>query len=80
MLDFLLLGSPRSRRLEVVGARGRHACLSREPVFSCAHYFQAPATQVSFLGFAQTIIGSKTPKKGKVLKLSWAVKIPKCPE
>ena len=38
--------SLRSTRLEVVGerengrARGRHA-----PAFSCAHYFQAPATQ-----------------------------------
>ena len=46
----------RSRRLEVVGtrkngrARRRHASRprvspSRAPVFSCAHYFQAPATQ-----------------------------------
>ena len=40
--------SLRSRRLEVVGARkngrtrGRHAAT---PVLSCAHYFQAPATQ-----------------------------------
>ena len=24
--------------------------VSRAPVFSCAHYFQAPATQVSLLG------------------------------
>jgi len=47
--------SLRSRRLEVVGerergrARGRHAfprvSPSRAPVFSCAHCFQAPATQ-----------------------------------
>ena len=47
--------SLRSRRLEVVGerengrARGRHArgevSPSRAPVFSCAHHFQAPATQ-----------------------------------
>ena len=43
--------SLRSRRLEVAGerengrARGRHATPSRVPVFSWAHYFQAPATQ-----------------------------------
>ena len=46
--------SLRSRRLEVVGERenrrawGRHArgvSPSRAPVFSCDHYFQAPATQ-----------------------------------
>jgi len=51
----------RSRRLEVVGerengrARGRHAkgslsprvSPSRAPVFSRAHYFQAPATQAT---------------------------------
>ena len=38
----------RSRRLEVVGERenGR-VSPSRGPVFSCAHYLQAPATQVS---------------------------------
>ena len=50
----------RSRRLEVMGerengrARGSHArgevSPSRAPVFSCAHCFQAPATQVSSLG------------------------------
>ena len=36
----------RSRRLEVVGER-KNGCArgSRTPVFSCAHYFQAPATQ-----------------------------------
>ena len=45
--------SLRSRRLEVAGerengrARGRHVCPSRAPVFSCAHYFQAPATQAN---------------------------------
>ena len=47
--------SLRSRRLEVVGerengrARGRHARVSpsRTRVFSCAHYFQAPATQAN---------------------------------
>ena len=49
--------SLRSRRLEVVGerengrARGRHACTLacpfRVPVYSCSHYFQAPATQAS---------------------------------
>ena len=47
------ISSLRSRRLEVVGerengrARGRHPRVSpsRAPVFSCAHYFQAPATQ-----------------------------------
>ena len=44
--------SLRSRRLQVVGerdngcARGRHAS-SRARVFSCAHYFQAPAAQAS---------------------------------
>ena len=47
--------SLRSRRLEVMGERengrawGRHASPrvspSRAPVFSCAHHFQAPATQ-----------------------------------
>ena len=40
--------SLRSRRLEVVGAT-KSWCLrvshSRAPVLSCAHYFQAPATQ-----------------------------------
>ena len=55
--------SLRSRRLEVVGerenecARGRHArgylsprvSPSRAPVFSCAYYFQAPATQAMFV-------------------------------
>ena len=55
------ISSLRSRRLEVVGerengrARGRHATgslspgvsPSRAPVFSCAHYFQVPATQAS---------------------------------
>ena len=41
------------RRLEVVGeiengrARGRHVSPSGAPVFSCAHYFQAPATQAT---------------------------------
>ena len=35
--------SLRSRRLEVAGERD-----SRAPVFSCAHYFQAPATQAIF--------------------------------
>ena len=48
------LYSLHSRRLEVVGerengrARGRHArgvSRSLAHVFSCAHYFQAPATQ-----------------------------------
>ena len=43
--------SLRSRRLEVAGerengrVRGRHVSPSRAPVFSFAHYFQAPATQ-----------------------------------
>ena len=43
------IASLRSRRLEVAGerengrAKGRHARVA--PVFSCAHYFQAPATQ-----------------------------------
>ena len=62
------MDSLRSRRLEVVGetengrARGRHArgdCSlsprvfpSRAPVFSCAHYFQAPATQaIEWMGY-----------------------------
>ena len=50
-----IVTSLRSRRLEVVGerekgrARGRHARGDMRPshahVFSCAHYFQAPATQ-----------------------------------
>ena len=45
-LPILSLGSTRLEELEVVGerengrARGRHA-----PIFPCAHYFQAPATQ-----------------------------------
>ena len=51
---FLERNSLRSRRLEVAGergngrARGRHARGARarcEPVFCCAHYLQAPATQ-----------------------------------
>ena len=64
-LNFMYLScstfSLRSRRLEVVGerenerARGRHArgrvSPSRAPVFSCAHYFQAPATQAIQLCF-----------------------------
>ena len=43
--------SPRSTRLEVVGerengrARGRRARGEGAPMFSCAHYFQAPAMQ-----------------------------------
>ena len=62
------MDSLRSRRLEVVGetengrARGRHArgdCSlslrvspSRAPDFSCAHYFQAPATQaIEWMGY-----------------------------
>ena len=57
-LPFLSVFSLRSRRLEVVGerenrcARGRHARVSplaclllARQFFSCAHYFQAPATQ-----------------------------------
>ena len=52
----MFVSSLRSRRLEVVGerengrARGVRVSLSRAPVVSCAHYFQAPATQVSLLG------------------------------
>ena len=56
----MFVSNLRSRRLEVVGerengrARGRHARgeghASRALVFCCAHYFQAPATQVSLLG------------------------------
>ena len=51
-----------SRRLEVVGERengrerGRHArtsllacLLLARPFFSCAHYFQAPATQANYI-------------------------------
>ena len=46
------LTSLRSRRLEVVGergrVRGRHACLLlARTFFFCAHYFQAPATQAT---------------------------------
>ena len=41
-INRLLISSLRSRRLEVVG--------EREHVFSCAHFFQAPARQAtSFL-------------------------------
>ena len=45
--------SPRSRHLEVVGerqkgrARETRSSPSRAPFFSCAHYFQAPATQAN---------------------------------
>ena len=41
--------SLRSRRLEVAGERenGRSLSPSRAPVFSCAHYLQAPATQAT---------------------------------
>ena len=46
----------RSRRLEVMGTRENKAreedtqeerCLPRVPVFSCAHYFQGPATHAN---------------------------------
>ena len=45
---FNVVPSLRSRRWEVAGERenGR-ASPSRAPVFSCAHYFQAPATQAT---------------------------------
>ena len=42
-------------RLKVMGerengrARGRRMSPSRAPVYSCAHYFQAPATQAIFV-------------------------------
>ena len=64
--SFKSIASLRSRRLEVVGerengrARGRHArgdslsprvSPSRARVFSCAHYFQASATQANLLRF-----------------------------
>ena len=51
--------SLRSRRLEVVGARkngrarGRHALA---PVLSCAHYFQAPATQATVLVTSDVLV------------------------
>ena len=38
--------SLRSRRLEVMGERENGSA----PVFSCAHYFQAPATQATLHG------------------------------
>ena len=58
-----ILLSLRSRRLEVVRARkngrarGRHACLSlaRYWVLSCSHYFQAPATLVSFAAVIRVV-------------------------
>ena len=56
-INRLELSSLRSRRLDVVAARekgrarGRHPRVSpsRAPVFSCAHYFQASATQAKNL-------------------------------
>ena len=56
------LDSLRSRHLEVVGerenghARGRHA----RPFFTCAHYFQAPATQATSK-IEKTVIGTESP-------------------
>ena len=61
--------SLRSRRLEVAGergngrARGRHA--SRAPVFSCAHYLQAPATQATI---ATDLDSWRWPKGSRLLK------------
>ena len=50
-------------RLEVVGARknGRESVSpSRAPVLSCAHYFQAPATQATKRGNGKMKTGNKT--------------------
>ena len=66
--------SLRSRRLEVVGARKKtpRVSSSRAPVLSCAHYFQAPATQaqgrypIETLGFFTTIVS-----KQHVNKINW---------
>ena len=61
--------SLRSRRLEVAcerengRTRGRHArgvSPSRAPVFSCAHYFQAPATQATMYITPQPSYGGTT--------------------
>ena len=67
---YCLLASLSSRRFEVVGerengrARGRHTggsplsprvSPSRAPVFSCAHYFQTPATQAIYLQIYESL-------------------------
>ena len=73
MLNFLLLGSLHSRRLEVVGARkngareGETRVSRASPFFSCAHYFQAPATQVSFLVLCKLLLVPKLQNKRKFL-------------
>ena len=51
------ISSLRSRRFEVVGerenGRARGVSPSCAPVFSLAHYFQAPATQADNLGYCE---------------------------
>ena len=69
MLNFLLLGSLRNRRLEVVGARkngareGDTRVYRASPFFSCAHYFQTPATQVSFLVLRKLLLIPNSKKR-----------------
>ena len=46
--------SLRSRRLEVAGERENGRARGRHAIFSCAHYFQAPATQARIKSTIQT--------------------------
>ena len=79
--------SLRSRRLEVLGerengrARGRHersvvSCVSpsRAPVFSCAHYFKAPAGYDNHLSTKETFF---VPKMAVVERFEWILKLKK---
>ena len=58
------ISSLRSRRFEVVGERENwrargvspRVSPSRAPVFSRAHYFQAPATQANNLGYCELTV------------------------
>ena len=51
--------------------------IARARFFSCARYFQAPATQVSFLVLRKLLLVPKLQeKKEKVFKHSRAVKTP----
>ena len=82
--------SLRSRRLEVVAGswrkkervheretregRGSRVSSSRAPVLSCAHYFQAPATQakrrypIETLGFSTKIVSKQQARDQKVIR------------
>ena len=75
---WLYSDSLRSRRLEVAGerengrARGRHArSPSRAPVFSWAHYFQAPATQANTLSKHEALHLVKTNGNETFFFIGW---------